>query len=117
MSKISPHFDRSEFACKCGCGFDTVDTELLELLETVRQHFLRPVVVTSGCRCALHNAREGGSKNSQHLYGRAADFYVKDHTPAEVFEFLEELYAGRYGLGLYPGWVHADSRSNGPARW
>ncbi|EAS4214514.1 serine/threonine protein kinase, partial [Salmonella enterica] len=25
---ISKYFKRSEFACKCGCGQDTVDAEL-----------------------------------------------------------------------------------------
>jgi hypothetical protein len=33
---ISENFARSEFRCKCGCGLDTVDTELLRLLENIR---------------------------------------------------------------------------------
>lgn len=116
MAKISPHFDRKEFACSCGCGFDTADVELIEILEQVRQYFMRPVTITSGCRCAEHNNAIGGSANSQHLYGRAADFKVDGHSPFEVYSFLEGLYPNQYGFGLYSSWVHADSR-NTKARW
>ena len=74
--KIGSHFKRSEFACKCGCGFDTVDTEIMPIIEYVRMHFDKPVVINSACRCEKHNAAVGGSKNSQHLRGRAVDIRV-----------------------------------------
>lgn len=116
--RLSEHFRRAEFRCKCGrCGFDTVDAQLLKVLDQVRLRFGAPVVITSGCRCPEHNARVGGSKGSQHLYGRAADFVVRGVEPAEVYRFLIDTYPDRYGFGLYSGWVHCDTRSNGPARW
>lgn len=115
--KISSHFGRSEFACRCGCGFDTVDIELIEALETVRQYFMAPVVITSGCRCEKHNLDIGGSYNSQHTKGRAADFKVQGHTPQEVHNFLTRTYKDKYGIGLYDGWNHLDTRSGKKARW
>ena len=117
MGDISAHFNRSEFSCECGCGFDTVDTETIRVLEIVRQQFMRPVYITSGCRCADHNYRIGGSQNSQHILGRAVDFKVKDVEPKEVYEFLDKLYPDSLGLGLYSSWCHMDTRTNSPARW
>ena len=117
--KIGSHFDRSEFACQCGCGFDTVDTQLMTLLECVRHHFGKPVIINSACRCPEHNEKIGGSNNSQHTKGRAADIRVIGHTPEELAEFAESLMEGWGGIGVYPkkNFVHLDTRSNGPARW
>lgn len=116
MTKLSPHFRRSEFECNCGqcSGYDTVDAELLNMLEAIRTHFNKPVRITSGHRCPTHNANVGGTMKSQHLFGRAADIQVQDTSPQEVYDFAETLEPG--GLGLYDDFVHIDSR-NGKARW
>lgn len=113
----SPYFRRVEFACSCGCGFDTVDTETLAVLEDVRTHFNAPVIVTSGCRCPAYNARVGGAANSQHTLGRAADIQVRGVAPARVQEYLLKHYPGRYGIGRYVTFTHVDTRTDGPARW
>ena len=115
--KISRNFDRSEFACKCGCGQDTVDADLLDMLETLRRRFGQPITITSGNRCAEYNAKIGGAKNSQHLYGRAADIVVKDVTPKEIYNALNAYLHNRCGLGLYSGWVHVDTRTGVMSRW
>ena len=118
MGDISPNFNRSEFACKCGqCGFDTVDAELLEVLEHLREAFDAPVTISSGCRCATHNKNEGGSDKSQHLYGRAADIKVQGATAELVYNYLDLKYPLKYGMGEYSSWVHIDTRTDGPARW
>lgn len=113
--KISPHFTREEFACSCGCGMDTVDAELLEILEDVRFHFNSPVTVTSGNRCVAKNREAGGANDSQHLRSRAADIKVKDVHPEDVYNYLD-LKHTHIGLGLYSSWVHVDSRGS-KARW
>lgn len=111
------YFSYDEFACKCGCGFDSVSKELVDVLTGVRQHFLAPVIITSGCRCAAHNDRVGGSKRSQHVMGRAADFRVAGTHADRVADYLIGRYPGRYGIGRYSGRTHVDVRPNGPARW
>lgn len=40
MGDISPRFNRHEFACKDGCGFNTVDIELVNNLESLADIFL-----------------------------------------------------------------------------
>lgn len=116
MGDLSTHFSRREFACKCGCGYDTVDVQLLEACEAVRQHFGAAVTITSGCRCAAHNARVKGSPKSQHLLGRAADIVVKDVPAADVAHYLERAFLGRYGIGRYPTFTHIDTRGS-MSRW
>ena len=117
MSKFSNYFCRSEFACKCGqCMQDTIDAELLMVLEDVRKHFSQPVIIKSAHRCWVHNLIVGGVKSSMHLIGKAADIVVENIKPSQVAEYLENEYMDRYGIGRYDDFVHIDVRST-PARW
>ena len=116
MGDLSEHFSRKEFECQCGCGFDTVDIELLEALETIRHRYMKGIKITSGCRCAKHNKAEGGADDSQHTKGRAADFKVKDMEPEEIYNFLCRTYPKTFGIGIYHNRIHIDSRQE-KARW
>lgn len=114
---ISKYFKREEFACKCGCGYDPVDTELLFILTSIRESFGQPVTITSGCRCPNHNAYVGGVVNSQHIFGKAADVIVRGVAPQVVGAFLEQMYPDKYGIGVASNFVHVDSRDDKPRRW
>jgi len=112
MSKLSPHMYREEFACKCGCGFDTVDTELLNVAETIRE-FIGSYSPSSACRCVSYNEKIQKKVNpdykpftstSKHLIGRAID--VKFHDPYKLYQFLDNIYilillALGFILGVY----------------
>lgn len=87
FSSIAPNFQRKEFACKCGCGFDDINLDLVADLQTIRTGLGNQMIITSGCRCSAHNARVGGVWNSHHLYGDAADCYVVGHTAQEILEY------------------------------
>jgi uncharacterized protein YcbK (DUF882 family) len=117
MGDLSLNFSRVEFACKCGCGLNSIDTETLAALEEMRSHFQVPVSILSAHRCPSHNKKVGGAINSQHLYARAVDIKVTDKTPKEVYDYLNQRYPSKYGLGLYRTFTHLDTRTNGPARW
>ncbi len=114
MDQLHQHFNRSEFACKCGCGFDTVDTVLLEALVSIREHFGAQVRVTSGCRCAAHNKAVGGSEKSQHKKGRASDIQVSGVSPVKVADYAESL---GLSVGRYVTFTHIDSRTYPRALW
>ena len=116
MGDLSAHFDRSEFACKCGCGLDTVDVVLLEMLTIVREQFDVPVNITSGCRCPTYNDIVSGSANSQHLIGRAVDIQVQGVEPHKVQNYVDQIWPDSYGMGRYGTFTHIDSRE-GKARW
>jgi len=111
---LSKHFSREEFECP-DCTFNTVDYELLVVLERIRERY-GAVTITSGCRCTARNESVGGAKFSQHLLGKAADFWV-DANLDEVVAWLNDEYQGLYGIGLYSNWIHVDVRSDGGKRW
>ena len=115
------HFSRSEFACKCGCGTNKVKQELIDLLNDISddidaregkgKHL--PVIVTSGTRCAKRNAACGGSANSLHLTGEAADIQVKSVSASNVWSRIRGMWqAGKLalmrGLGRYDTFTHVE---------
>lgn len=120
--QLSPSFRVREFGCK-GSDVVLLDEELVVLLQCIREHFGKPLHITSGYRTAAHNAAVGGSKSSQHLLGRAADIQVAGVSVEDVAAYAESLLPGWGGVGRYPvkagrtkGWVHVDTRPN-KSRW
>jgi uncharacterized protein YcbK (DUF882 family) len=113
MGDIPEYFDRAEFACKCGCGFDTVDAELLGILGKVREYFGRKMKITSGCRCPTHNQSIEGAPKSFHMAARAADVQVDSVSPQLVAEAAAQF--GARGIKAYDTFTHIDTRSG--AEW
>ena len=113
---LNKFFNRSEFECRCGCGFSTVDAELLSVLTDVREYFNAPVTINSSCRCDAHNKAIGGAEHSKHKLGIAADIVVKGVNPADVYDFLDRHEPMKYGVGKYDTFTHVDVRAN-KARW
>jgi len=83
--------------------------KLAALLEKVRVLLDgAPVLVSSGYRCPALNAAVGGSKNSAHMAGLAADFTAPDYgTVLQVARRIAESNL-RYDqlIHEYGGWVH-----------
>jgi uncharacterized protein YcbK (DUF882 family) len=122
-------FDRSEFACKCGCGQSGVDYELLFMVEILRvelEHILNAkivVEVTSGNRCLKHNSLTPGAfVNSYHTKSMAGDFKFRYKNTDKyvdsglLYNLACRLFPGRYGIGQYSNRIHLDCRK-GKARW
>lgn len=114
---LSRSFRAKEFACKDGTDPLFVDSELVQVLQAIRDHFGAPVVITSGYRTAAHNKAVGGALYSQHCYGRAADIRVAGVPVEQLAAYAETLLPGTGGIGRYPekagraaGWVHVDVR-------
>jgi uncharacterized protein YcbK (DUF882 family) len=114
---LSKNFTRAEFKCQCGnCDYDTVDTELITVLQSLREYFSAPVKITSGNRCPEHNAKIGGAKSSYHIRGRAADIQVEGVSPVIVQDYLKASYPSKFGIGSYSLFTHIDTRTKA-GRW
>ena len=101
--QLSPAFRVREFRCRDGTDTILIDEGLVVLLQCIREHFGKPVTITSGYRTASHNTRVGGSKSSQHLLGRAADIQVQGTDPLAVAAYAARLLPGWGGVGRYMG--------------
>ena len=100
-----PNFERDEFACPCGCGFDDIDPLIVSTLQRFRDEVQRPVIVNSGCRCAAYNATlPKHSKTSRHIKGKAADIKVEGMTSGQIIDVIRRLYLDGE---LYVGYVYA----------
>lgn len=80
VKKCAPNFKPEEFKCTCGhcTGYPSYMKQVeLKHLQTIRDHYKRPMIVTSALRCQYSNSHSSGSiQNSLHLVGRACDFYM-----------------------------------------
>lgn len=122
--KLTKNFNLSEFNCKDGTKVPLNligNVKLLaEQLQILRNYYDAPIKINSSYRTKSHNANVGGSQNSQHLFGTAADIIIKGISPQETQETIEILIHDRKmeegGLGKYRTFTHYDIRKY-KARW
>ena len=114
--KLSNNFNSTEFDChgRGCCSKTLINEELVEYLQKIRDYFGKPIRVTSGYRCQIHNRNIGSGTGSQHTKGNAADIVVSGVSPREVAKYAESI--GILGIGLYETaadghFVHIDTRT------
>lgn len=126
MIKLSEHFTTDEFKCKGNhvCDYSTdegviahVNSRLITLLEGIREGLGKPVIITSGLRCPEHNKEVGGTDQSTHLRGEAAD--IKIAGSFDRYEIVMiAMTKGCLRIGLYKNQmcVHVDVATHGVAQ-
>lgn len=84
-----------------------------KVLQPIRDHFDRPVIISSGYRSKILNMRIGGSKTSDHCKGFAADIEVPGISNYELAVWIRNnLQFKQVILEFYrvgdpdSGWVH-----------
>ena len=105
---LSANFKVKEFACKDGSDTVFVSPDLVSVLQKIRDHFGKSVVINSGYRNDAYNKKIGGAAYSQHKYGTAADIMVSNTAPLEVARYAQTLLPSSGGIGLYGGFTHVD---------
>lgn len=115
-AQISKNFQYKEFDCqgKGCCSTTIIDEKLVEYVQRIRDHFGKPITITSPYRCEVHNRRVGGATKSYHMQGRAADIVVQGVSSREVAKYAESI--GILGIGLYETsadgyFTHIDTRT------
>ncbi|MFA5208450.1 MAG: D-Ala-D-Ala carboxypeptidase family metallohydrolase [Candidatus Paceibacterota bacterium] len=108
--KLSKNFTLNEFACKDGSKTLTIDYELIEKLQQLRDKVNKPVNITSGYRSVAYNKKCGGIATSNHLLGKAADIKISRMTPLEVAKLADTF--GFLGIGVYPTFTHVDTQGS-----
>ena len=122
--KVSAHFSVYEFACSDKSDTVLIDSQLIEVLEQIREHFGKAVHINSGYRTPAYNISIGGSPQSQHCKGTAADIRIAGVDPIQIALYAASLpfYSTKGGIGYYSrvglkdGFIHVDVRS-WKSRW
>jgi uncharacterized protein YcbK (DUF882 family) len=115
------HFAPDEYQCHCGrpeCDAPKeLDSILAERLDALRESLGRPLLLTSGIRCAFWNAHEGGAPDSKHLSGQAVDIACTDDRLR--YELLQHLMMRPFVwfpfIEVGPHHTHIDIIERGPA--
>ena len=115
--RVSPNFVLSEFQCRC-CKAVKLHQRVLAILQLIREHYGRPLQVTSAYRCPKHNAAIGGAKDSDHLKGMAVDVAVPRRVGVEEMARTAKRFgATRTGIYESKRFVHVSIRRKKPAQW
>lgn len=84
-----------------------MDEVFLKKLDQARLLYGQPMQINSGYRTPTHNRQVGGSTNSSHMIGRAADVHCPDAT--NRFALIESLLAAGFcRIGVGNTFIHAD---------
>ena len=86
-----------------------------EVLDPLREAYGRPIRVNSGYRCPKLNTLVGGTPNSQHMRGEAADIQPVVGNEADLPELARILISnGKFDqLIIYPTFIHVSHRKLG----
>lgn len=114
----SKSFKPAEVACKCGCGFLPQHDFMLKV-QALRDLVDFPLTVSSGARCATHNARESHTgADGPHTTGRAIDFAISRGQALKLVRCA--LMAGFTGIGVAQKgearFIHLDDLPDAPGQ-
>ena len=114
-------FTRSQTATRHNIENVPSDTQIFNLrnlcvnvLQPVRDYFMKPMIISSGFRCVELNIKIGGSISSQHVQGQAADIEVLEVSNLELSDWIhnnlkyDQLILEFHNPEKDPhsGWVH-----------
>jgi len=86
VKRYCKNFTPQEFKCECGgrycTGYPTyMKASQLSTIQSIRDHYGKPMTITCGMRCTGYNrVLKGSVANSRHLTGLACDYYIKGVT-------------------------------------
>ena len=103
------YFKISEFDCPAAKGSGiNMDQNFLEMLDCARSYAMIPFKISSGYRTASHNKKVGGTENSSHLVGLAADIHCTD-SKSRALIIGSLLESGFMRLGVAETFIHVDN--------
>jgi len=105
--KVEYYFSLKEFECPC-CKHVMLHPDLLDKLVKLRHAYGEPLIINSGYRCISYNKKVGGVPGSYHLFGMAADIYIRGIIPKDLA--IQADLVGFSGIGLYNTFIHVDVR-------
>ena len=110
VKKYAPSFKPTEFRCGCKgkycSGYPTrMKAKELKHIQTIRNHYDKPMIITSALRCKKYNdLLRGSSSDSRHMKGYAVDFYIAGVTDTlanrkRTIKYIKKLKNHHYTYG------------------
>lgn len=94
-----------------------------KVFQPIREHFGKPIHISSGYRSKALNSAIGGALSSQHCSGEAIDIDMDgtDITNAQIFNYIKDnlefdQLIWEFGTDTNPDWVHVSYESTGKQR-
>lgn len=94
-----------------------------KVFQPIREHFGKPIHISSGYRSAALNKAIGGAASSQHCTGEAIDIDMDGTsiTNAQIFNYIKDnlefdQLIWEFGTKTNPDWVHVSYESTGKQR-
>lgn len=110
-TKISPNFKIKEFKCKDGSDEILLDSSFVQTkLQSIREHFGKPLLINSAYRTESYNRKVGGAKNSYHMKGMAFDIHISGVDLDSICKYAQSI--GILGIIRYNTFVHVDARTS-----
>ena len=105
MGDLTANFSSSEFRCRC-CDESKISMRFVEKLQFARELVGKSMTITSGYRCFNHNRTVGGSDNSSHVIGLAADISCTNSSDRMLFLSIFPDFFNR--IGVTSKFIHVD---------
>ena len=130
MSNLSKHFDLAELLVSEAAVRNDIDMTptasvldnlrnlASEVLEPIREQVMGPLVITSGYRPKALNDLIGGSKDSDHLTGCAADVHAPGMSLYDLSKIVDRLKMQiplKQAILEFNQWLHVSIQSQGEA--
>lgn len=92
-----------------------IEQEIIETLQKIRNEIGQPIDINSGFRSQAHNTAVGGSYNSAHLWGCAADFHARNMSAPELAKIVSKMFGRNIAIGLHTpeNYIHIDTLYRG----
>ena len=105
MGDLSANFSEREFRCPC-CDASKINMGFIDKLQFAREQIGKSMTITSGYRCFSHNRTVGGSDNSSHVIGLAADISCTNSSDRMLFLSIFPEFFNR--IGVTSKFIHVD---------
>ncbi len=99
------NFSAKELACK-HCGAEGITADMMEILQSIRTEFDKPIFINSGYRCVKHPVEQEKSTPGEHTHGMAVDIICHGDKALQIIKMAQ--YRGVKRIG-----VHQKGNHNG----
>lgn len=92
-----PNFKESEFKCKY-TGECNMNPLMMELLQSIRTEYGRPIFISSGFRSVKHPVEQEKAQPGEHTYGMAVDILCHGDNAVKLMKLALDRDIKRIGV-------------------